>query len=411
MNVDRSAQEDGRRADLLVVGAGVMGSWTAYLAQRAGDRSVTLLDAWGPGHLRASSGDETRITRAAHGAEALYTRWARLALEHWKQFEQEHGVELFVPAGLLWFAHHESSFESASAAVLEAEGIPFEMLRPDELRHRWPAIGTDDGLRFALYEPEAGVLMARRGCQEVTRAFREAGGAFDLAAVRPARVEGGRLLSVKDGSGASWSAESFVFACGPWLPRIFPEVLGAVIRITKQDLVFMGPPAGDERFTAAAMPAWADYDAAYYGVPGIDDRGFKLAPDRYGPIFDPTNGERVIDPDSVRLARAYLRHRFPDLAHAPVVETRVCQYESTIDANFVIARHPDLENVWLVGGGSGHGYKHGPRIGEYVLARLNGAAEGDQDGPGEGRFRLGTRQPGSAARTGGDDMARTWDLF
>lgn len=407
MTQARGAQQN----ELLVVGAGVMGSWTAYHAQRAGGRSVTLLDAWGPGHLRATSGDETRITRAAHGAEELYTRWSRMALEHWKRFEQEHGTELFVPAGVLWFAHTEGSFESTSATVLEAQGIPCEVLDPDELRHRWPAIGADDGLRFALYEPEAGVLMARRGCQEVTHAFREAGGTFELAAVRPARVAGGRLISVEDASGASWSAESFVFACGPWLPRIFPEVLGDVIRVTKQDLVFMGPRAGDDRFTAAAMPAWADYEAAYYGVPGIDDRGFKLAPDRYGPIFDPTNGERVVDPESVRLARAYLRRRFPDLAQAPVVETRVCQYESTVDANFIIARHPELENVWLVGGGSGHGYKHGPRIGEYLLNRLDGVAEGDQDGPAEERFRLGTRQPGSAARTGGDDMARTWELF
>ncbi len=411
MTATDGAPKSVRRSDLLVIGAGVMGAWTAYLAQRAGDRSVTLLDAWGAGHPRATSGDETRITRAAHGAEVLYTRWSQLALEQWRQFEQEHGVELFVPAGVLWFAHHESSFEAASATVLEAEGIPFEVLEPDELRHRWPAIGIDDGLRFALYEPEAGVLMARRGCQEVTRALLEEGGGFELAAVRPARVEGARLLSVEGDSGASWSAESFVFACGPWLPRIFPEVLGDVIRVTKQDLVFVGPRAGDDRFSAAAMPAWADYDAAYYGVPGIDDRGFKLAPDRYGPIFDPSNGDRVVDADSVRLARAYLRRRFPDLEHAPIVETRVCQYESTIDANFVIARHPDLENVWLVGGGSGHAYKHGPRIGQYVLARLNGADEGDQDGPAEERFRLGTRQAGSAARTGGDDMARTWELF
>jgi len=400
-----------RRADLLVVGAGVMGAWTAYHAQRAGGRSVALLDAWGPGHLRATSGDETRITRAAHGADELYTRWARLALEQWRRFEQEHGVELFVPAGMLWFAHREAGFETTSQAVLESSGVPCELLDPDELRRRWPAIATGDGLRFALYEPEAGVLMARRGCQEVTQAFRELGGRFELAAVRPGRVEGSRLMSVEDGSGAQWSAESFVFACGPWLPRVVREILGDEIRITKQDLVLMGQPAGDGRFTAAAMPAWADYDAAYYGVPGIDDRGFKLAPDRYGPVFDPTDGERVVDPESVRLARTYLRRRFPDLADAPVVETRVCQYESTIDANFVIARHPELENVWLAGGGSGHAYKHGPLIGEYLLARLNGAKEGAQHGTDEARFRLGTRQAGAAARTGADEMARSWDLF
>jgi glycine/D-amino acid oxidase-like deaminating enzyme len=159
------------------------------------------------------------------------------------------------------------------------------------------------------------------------------------------------------------------------------------------------------------MPAWCDYDAAYYGIPSVEGRGFKIAPDRYGPIFDPTNGERIVDPESVRLARAYLRRRFPELGDAPVTETRVCQYETTPDAHFLICRHPELDNVWLVGGGSGHGYKHGPRIGEYLVARLDGAGEGAQDGPDEMRFRLGPRTPGSAARTGGDAMARSWELF
>jgi glycine/D-amino acid oxidase-like deaminating enzyme len=159
------------------------------------------------------------------------------------------------------------------------------------------------------------------------------------------------------------------------------------------------------------MPAWCDYDAAYYGVPALDERGFKLAPDRYGPVFDPTNGERVVDPDSVRLARRYLRIRFPDLAEAPVVETRVCQYESTPDAHFIIDRHPAWANAWLAGGGSGHGFKHGPRIGEYLAARIDGAELGAQDGADEDRFRIGPRAPGSAARTGGDAMADRWEVL
>lgn len=388
-----------------------MGAWTAYLAQKSGGRSVTLLDAWGPANARSTSGDETRITRAAHGPDRLYTRWSRRSLELWKRFAAEHGIVIFVPSGVLWFAHRADGFEAASIPALDAEGVPYERPAPDEVRRRWAQIGIDDGLAACLYEPDAGALMARRGTRAVAAAVGASGGTIARAAVRPGRARGGRLLDVRDASGRGWSAATFVFAAGPWLPRLFPEVLGDVIRVTKQDVVHVGPAAGDGRFHARALPAWCDFDAAYYGIPAIDGGGFKLAPDRYGPLFDPSNGERVVDPDSVRLARAYLRRRFPDLSWAPVVETRVCQYEATVDGHFLIDRHPEWHNVWLVGGGSGHGFKHGPRIGEYLLARLDGAAEGEQDGPEEARFRIGPRTPGSAARTAGDEMARTWDPF
>jgi glycine/D-amino acid oxidase-like deaminating enzyme len=398
------------RPDVLVVGAGTMGAWTAYWAQAGGGgangevgggRTVLLVDAWGAGHPRATSGDETRIIRSSHGADRLYPRWARRALEVWRRFEAEWGVSLFVSCGALWFGHREDGFEFASGLALEELRIPVEMLDPGEVAARWPQIGGVEELALCLHEPEAGALFARRGCQAVVGGFQRAGGTYGQVAVRPGRTGGGRLLEVVDDAGRAWSAGTFVFACGPWLPRLFPEVLGELIRVTKQDVVFVGPPAGDRRFHAESLPAWVDYDAAYWGIPAADERGFKVAPDRLGAVFEPTDGERVVDPESIRLARRYLRRRFPALADAPVVETRVCQYESTPDAHFVIDRHPELENVWLVGGGSGHGFKHGPRIGEYLVARIDGAPEGAQDGPDEARFRIGRREPAEAARTGG----------
>lgn len=400
----------GAQSDIVVVGAGVMGVWTAYLAQRSGHK-VTLLDAYGVGHPRATSGDESRITRAVHGRDELYTRWSRESLVQWKGLGKESGTALFEPCGMLWFASREDGFEADSVAVLEAVGAPCERLSADELRHRWPQLGTEGGLNFALYEPEAGVLRARTGCQAAAAELERCGGRIETGAVRPGQSQGDRLLEVRDAAGRTWSAESFVFACGPWLPRLFPEVLSGVIRVTKQDVVFVGPPAGDRRFATRELPAWADYDAAYYGVPALDERGFKLAPDRLGPLFDPSNGDRVVDPESIRLARRYLRHRFPDLADAPVVDTRVCQYESTVNGDFLIARHPTLANAWLVGGGSGHGYKHGPQIGRYVLSRLAEVGGDAAEMAEEPRFGIGPRAAALAARTGGDEMARTWDLF
>ena len=266
-------------------------------------------------------------------------------------------------------------------------------------------------MRFGLWEPEAGTLMARSGCQAVVSALQEAGGRYALAGVRVGRVDGHRLVDVVDEAGRSWSAESYVFACGPWLPQVFPDILRSLIRVTKQDVMYFGPLAGDARLDGDAWPTWVDYHAAYYGTPAFDVRGFKVVPDAFGRVFDPTHGERMVDPESIRLARAYLRLRFPELSGAPVVETRVCQYETTPDGQFILDRHPELENVWIAGGGSGHGFKHGPMIGRYVLARMDGATDLDAGGDGTARFTIGPRTGRNTARTGGDTIAESWELF
>ena len=368
--------------DLVVVGAGVMGAWTAFWAQRAGV-ATTLVDAWGAGNPRATSGDETRIIRSSHGADSFYAGWSRQALAHWRRFGDEWAEPLFVETGVLWFAGHEDGFEAASIDTLTGLGIPIERVSIDELASRWPQIRTDD-LAFAAFEPEAGAVRARRGVLAVTRAFERDDGQVRIASVRPGRIEGGRLIEVTGADGLRLVADRFVFAAGPWLPELFPALLGGLVRVTRQDVLYVGPPAGDDRFDGANLPAWVDYDGAWFGIPGIDGRAPKIGADSYGPPFDPSSGERVIDPASVGAAREYLRRRLPGLADGPVVESRVCQYETTPDTQFIIDRHPELDNVWIVGGGSGHGFKHGPRIGEYVVERLLGA----QPNPGEERFSL-----------------------
>ncbi len=389
--------------DLVVIGAGTMGAWTALHARRQG-RQTLLIDAFGAGHSRATSGDETRIIRSSHGADAFYSRWSREAREAWIELGEASGERLFLPAGALWFARAAGGFEEASEQTLRELDIPVERLSPAEVAARWPQLATDD-LAFATFEPEAGLLMARRGIAAVARQFEAEGGCFELAWVGLGKQRGRRLLDVAVSDGTHHAADQFVFAAGPWLPRLFPEVAGDLIRVTKQDVVFVGSPAGDGRFGAQHLPCWVDYAAAFYGIPDVEGRGMKIGPDRYGPVFDPSHGERIVDPESVRLARRYLAQRFPDLADAPVVETRVCQYETTPDTHFVIDRHPAFDNVWLVGGGSGHGFKHGPMIGRHLVGRLAGAPLA----PGEERFGLGhMRTPQANLRTGADAMVAGW---
>lgn len=387
--------------DLLVVGAGTMGAWTAWHARRAG-LTVHLVDAFGAGHPRATSGDESRILRAAHGADRLYPSWARRARAQWLELGDAVGERLFVETGVLWFGRRPDGFEAASAGTLRDLGIAVEQLSGPEVRRRWPQIALGDD-EFAVFEPEAGLVLARQAIRRLVERFVAAGGTFEVALVRPPdAAEGGDRVSVVEiADGRRLAAGAVVFAAGPWLPRLFPDRCGPLIRITKQDVLYLGPPAGDPRFEAGSIPCWVDYDAAIYGIPAVEGRGFKVAPDQLGRPFDPTEGERLVDPETVRIGRGYVRRRFPALAEAPVVETRVCQYESTPDTHFLIDRHPAWSNVWLVGGGSGHGFKHGPVIGETVVGLVTGRPPDPAIGD---RFALGRpRQPEPGVRTAGHE--------
>jgi len=350
-----------RSPDLVVVGAGVIGTWIALTAAERG-RRVLLLDAFGPGDPRASSGDESRIIRSSHGTESIYPVWARESRERWIRLGQETGEPVFVQSGVAWLAHRDNAFEADSEATLRSLGIPAERLTPDEAAARWPV--SPDGLAFVLFEPEAGVLRARAGVRAAAQRFEALGGT----------IERRRVLA-----GERFDAAEVVFAAGPWLPKLFPDVIGSRIRVTRQDVLYLGTPAGDPTFDASLFPAWIDYEDAFYGIPALDGRGAKVAPDDYGPEIDPDQLDRVVDPASIAAARLFLARRFPNLADQPIVESRVCQYESTSDTHFVIDRHPRMEHVWIVGGGSGHGFKHGPRIGRYVVDRLDGVTDAELD--------------------------------
>jgi sarcosine oxidase len=387
----------------VVLGAGVMGAWTALWLRRRGFE-VTLVDQYVPASSLATSGDETRVTRSAHGADELYPRWQRESLAQWRLLEEEAHAHLMVETGVLWFAHREDGFEGESMATLARAGIAAERLEPAELGRRWPHISVG-GLSWALYEPQAGVLMARRGVLALVDLLVRDGGRLERArALPPMQTDGGggRLHRLRTSDGREFGADEFVLAAGPWLPTMLPGVLDGLLEITRQELVYFATPPGDDRFDADRIPSWADYDAAYYGVPSIEGRGFKVAPDWPGPVVDPDRLERRLSDERVRAARDLLRKRFPAMAAQPVSEGRVCQYESTPDTHFFIDRHPEWENVWVVGGGSGHGFKHGPMIGQYLAALVaRDAPAVGRLGPHDGRFALGPRDAKPGVRTSG----------
>jgi glycine/D-amino acid oxidase-like deaminating enzyme len=371
---------------IVVVGAGAFGGWTALQLLEKGAK-VTLLDAWGPGNSRASSGGETRIIRGTYGSGRVYTQMAARSLELWHKYEKQWNLKLFFRSGVLWMTGTDDAYERQALPFLKEAGIAFEKLTAQECSRRWPQINYD-GISWAVYEPNSGYLAARRSCEAVLNAFIKQGGEYRQAQVTPGQITSKRMQDVKLGSGDSLHPDTYVFACGPWLGKVFP-FLSSSITPTRQEVFFFGTAAGDLRFTDVQLPVWSDDSRRdlsgfpgrhwFYGIPGNYWRGFKIADDMRGAPIDPTTMEREISAEGLAAARAYLRIRFPELANAPLVESRVCQYENSTDQNFILDRHPEAENVWILGGGSGHGFKHGPAFGEMaseaVLAMKSAPAE------------------------------------
>ena len=361
-----------RLPDVVVAGAGVFGACTAYFLRRQGYR-VTLADAWGAGHPRGTSAGETRITRAGYGDRAVYTRWSRAALGDWKQWQQEWQTELFHPTGVLWLAAKENDYVRDSVRVLAAEHVPVERLAIADVRRRFPQFAALNS-QLGYFEPEGGVLQARKAVRAVVAAFERAGGTLRVAALAPPALASGatRLDSVRTVDGEVIAGGVFVFACGPWLPELFPKLLGKRITVTKQEVFFFGAPRGSRDFEPPRFPAWIDLEdeVGFYGVPSLDGRGVKIASDHTGPPFNPTTGDRAPSAEGLAAVRTYLAERFPALKGAPLAETRVCQYERTVNEHLVVDRHPEMENVWIAGGGSGHGFKLGPAVGREVAARV-----------------------------------------
>jgi sarcosine oxidase len=370
--------------DIAVVGAGVFGAWTAYQLRLAG-ASVLLMDAYGPGNSRASSGGESRIIRLGYGPDEIYSRSSQRSFTVWQQLFEKTDQQLFQKTGVLWLAREHDAYCEATLATLQRINANIERLDGGELVRRFPQLQFGP-TTWGILEPDSGVLLARRAVQAVAAQAKLNGVEYVQEAIVAPKATQGKLSSIQTTSGREITADQFVFACGPWLPKLFPDLLRDLIHVTRQEVIFLGVPPGDDSFNLGVMPTWVDFNDLVYAMPNLDGRGFKLAIDAHGEEFDPDGGERVVSINGLKAVREYLAKRVPGMANAPVTETRVCQYENTSNGDFLIDRHPGFENVWIVGGGSGHGFKHGPMVGEYVARMIVG------EGVEERRFTLATKE-------------------
>jgi len=379
------AAKPGSAAHVAVIGAGVFGAWTAEHLRRAGHR-VTLVDMSGPANTRASSGGESRMTRGAYGRDEVYTRMAFASLTEWKALSETSGLPIFIPHGVLFFSSNPDDYFRDSISVHQRLGLPLEQLDGSQLRRRFPMIDFSD-VSVGLYEPRFGALMARRAVQTLVKQFVAGGGQYRHELAHSPQHQSGPVKALRTSNGTV-EADAYVFALGPWLPKYFPELLGRRIFATRQEVFYFAPPEGDRRFLAEAMPGWADFNQGdmYYGFPDLEARGVKFAHDKHGVPVDPDTQSREPTGAALDEIIAFRDRRFPLLKDAPLTGAEVCQYENSSNGDFLIDRHPEMPNVVLVGGGSGHGFKHGPEVGRLAAVLVSGG--GAQT---ESRFTLATK--------------------
>jgi glycine/D-amino acid oxidase-like deaminating enzyme len=364
----------GSSPRVAVIGAGAFGGWTALQLRRMGAQ-VELIDAWGPGNTRSSSGGETRVIRAIYGPDRIYVEMVKRAYELWTELDASTEETLYVETGALWLHRGDDTYVRSSLPSLHDLGFPVEQLTIADAARKYPQISFD-GVKSVWLEHRAGALSARRGCVAVRDAFDKAGGRYRSGQVTPGAIANDAMASLRLADGSQVEADVFVFACGPWLGRLFPDVVGDGVRPTRQEVYYFGTPAGSDRYRPGRFPIWIDFgERIYYGLPDVHNRGVKIADDTRGITFDPTGGNRAPSEEGIARARSVIAERFPELAKAPLVQAEVCQYENSPDGHLIMDRHPQAKNVWLLGGGSGHGYKLSPAVGEMAAqAILSGRA-------------------------------------
>ncbi|MBV9441414.1 MAG: FAD-dependent oxidoreductase [Acidobacteriaceae bacterium] len=371
--------------EVAVIGAGVFGAWTALLLGRAGHQA-TLIDRREPANEQSSSAGESRVMRSAYGPDEIYSAMARRSLQLWTSFfREENCPECFRKTGVLWIAPSTEASVEQARKIFERLGIAYDWAVAKTIEQRYPQFSLQHD-SVGIFEPDAGAMRAERSVQAVVAAAIREGVRYEMAEIRAPVLNHSRLDSVEASDGRRFSADQFVFACGSWLPKLF-SALGEVIRPTRQDLFYFAVPNGLDFFGPDALPIWIDQTEANiaYGFPNLG-KGLKMGFHRLGPPFDPDEPRVLSGREEIAEAAGYLARRFPLLQNARLKATQVCHYENTPNGDFLIDTHPQTRNVWLVGGGSGHGFKHGPAVAEYVLDVIAGA------GAREFRFSLESKQ-------------------
>jgi len=345
-------------SSMIVVGGGIAGSMTALSLQRSGVQ-VRLIDRWEPGHARAASTDYSRVIRAISGRDEFYTRWARESRLRWLELQAECGNKLMYECGALILATAgHCDWEDATSDTFDRVGVPYYRLSQADVATRFPQFETAD-ISYALFEPEAGMLMAHRCVLSTIDLFRQSGGIVQRGRVTTDARE--RLLL----DGQRLEADAIVVCTGAWMGDMFPRTVKPITKVVGVNVLYTSTPDGSDAFDMARMPCWIDHGQGSFGIPSGEGSGVKAAvviPDQ----IDLDNDERLIRRHMLSRTQSYIRHRLPGLKGQKVVDSKFNQIILTPDTHFILDWHPEHDNVLLAGGCSGHLFKHGPVFGDFA---------------------------------------------
>lgn len=398
----RGQARAGASGSVIVVGAGVWGISTALDLAKSGVK-VIVVDQYGVANSRSTSGDETRGVRSSYGDRTntpeLWTAWARESITRWTMFDAEHGprfgTRFFVRTGDVILRETEEPFTTRTMELWDAARVPYERVSGDDARRRWPMIASE-GHAVIIHEPDAGVVRARPSVHALATLARDAGVEIRIGRAHPRAITSLMMDGVQLDDGTVLHADSYVFCCGPWLRKVFPDLLGDRMRTPLGHVCYFGTPKGDTRFTAPNIPSWNIPGVTGWGALPVDFRGFRVrgaiappppprsADDEEEPppppraaaqdpsLQDPDLSSRWSSETRIEGSRRVLAKFFPAMADAPILETRSCHYESSSNRNFIVDRLPGTRNVWVAGAGQAEGFKFSPLVGEYASKRVRG---------------------------------------
>ncbi len=351
-----------------VIGSGIWGACTAYFLQKEG-AEVELYDMWGPGNARSGSGGASRIIRLSYGDDKIYTDLTNKSFKFWENLSNESDRELYNENGMLWMvSQNDSSYITNSAKHIERCGHSLKEISINKVKKMYPKINFED-INQVFFEKKAGALMASRCCKNVVRKYQKNGGKINIGEVKINEEELDKNNSITY-NGKNLNADYFVIACGPWNRKLLPNFLEKITYTSRQEVYYFSVPNSCAKdYNLQNMPCWLDLNAnnpSYYGIPFHLNKGFKIAYDERTTLFDPDTSDRIPKPELVKRVKEYCYRRFPKLSGLPISETRVCQYENSLDGDFIINKHHKNKKIIVLSGSSGHGFKMGPGIGEMV---------------------------------------------
>ncbi len=344
---------------------------TALHLQRRGEQ-VTLIDRWAPGHPRAASSDYNRVIRAISGRDEFYTRWARESRTRWLELQAETGQNLMYECGALILATKgHCDWEDATSETFDRVGVPYYKYSKQDIQQRFPQFKVNE-IDYALFEPEAGLLMAHRCVITTLDLFKKEGGIVKRGIVTTDATERPML------DGKPLEADVIIVSTGAWMSEMFPKTIKPITTIMGINVLYTSTPDGSDQYDMENMPCWIDHGQGSFGIPSSEGSGVKAAVVIPNTPIDINNDERIIEKQSMTKTRQYIRHRLPGLEGQRVVDSKFNQVILTPDTHFIVDWHPKHENVLLAGGCSGHLFKHGPMFGEFtagVAVRDYGTAD------------------------------------